>query len=202
MLLQLLFLISLPFLLYGESLSYYEGYVFYKDRLQNSDYISDYNQFLKGMKAAHDGLELSYDLIDSKKRELIAQANDEKLIEANHFMSELIANPTVIQLVPGKLAYEIIKAGSGAEVEFNDSPKLLYKAETIVKGRRDLVSETHDPKRIMLKSTIDGFAQGVTGMKEGEKRILYIHPDLAYGKGSHLIAPNSQMIFEVEIIEK
>jgi peptidylprolyl isomerase len=37
-------------------------------------------------------------------------------------------------------------------------------------------------------------------MKKGEKRTLYIHPDLAYGMASHL-PPNALLVFEVEIVE-
>ncbi|CRH46510.1 peptidyl-prolyl cis-trans isomerase [Chlamydia trachomatis] len=37
-------------------------------------------------------------------------------------------------------------------------------------------------------------------MKEGEVRVLYIHPDLAYGTAGQL-PPNSLLIFEVKLIE-
>ncbi len=37
-------------------------------------------------------------------------------------------------------------------------------------------------------------------MVQGEKRTLYIHPELAYGVSGHL-PPNSLLIFEVEIVE-
>ena len=51
-----------------------------------------------------------------------------------------------------------------------------------------------------IKQSIPGFAKGLVGMKEGEKRILYIHPELAYGLAGHL-PPNSLLIFEVEIVK-
>ena len=37
-------------------------------------------------------------------------------------------------------------------------------------------------------------------MKEGEKRVIYIHPDLAYGTYGSL-PPNSLLIFEIEVVK-
>ena len=51
-----------------------------------------------------------------------------------------------------------------------------------------------------IKQSIPGFAKGMLGMKEGEKRVLYIHPELAYGLTGQL-PPNSLLIFEVEIVK-
>lgn len=53
---------------------------------------------------------------------------------------------------------------------------------------------------ISLDETIPGFSKGIVGMKEGEKRTLYIHPDLAYGVNGSL-PPNSLLTFEIEIVK-
>ena len=45
---------------------------------------------------------------------------------------------------------------------------------------------------------IKGWDQGCLGMKVGEKREVYIHPDLGYGSNSCL-APNALLTFEVEL---
>lgn len=50
---------------------------------------------------------------------------------------------------------------------------------------------------------IKGWDQGLMGMKEGGKRTLHIPSHLAYGDrqvGPH-IAPNSNLIFHVEMVE-
>lgn len=37
-----------------------------------------------------------------------------------------------------------------------------------------------------LRETIPGFMHGLKGMKKGEKRVIYIHPALAYGVHTYL----------------
>ena len=39
-------------------------------------------------------------------------------------------------------------------------------------------------------------------MREGEKRMLYVHPELAYGEVSSKMEPNSLIVFEIEVGKK
>lgn len=50
-------------------------------------------------------------------------------------------------------------------------------------------------------SLIEGFKEGLSLLKEGEKATLYLPSDIAYGEGNAVIPPNTTLIFEVEIVE-
>ncbi|MFL2543509.1 MAG: FKBP-type peptidyl-prolyl cis-trans isomerase [Alphaproteobacteria bacterium] len=57
--------------------------------------------------------------------------------------------------------------------------------------------------QIGLRQVIEGWEQGLLGMKVGGKRTLLIPPQLAYGdKGAgELIPPNASLIFDINIID-
>jgi peptidylprolyl isomerase len=59
--------------------------------------------------------------------------------------------------------------------------------------------EENTPVLQKLDEAIRGFSLGVKGMRKNERRMLYIHPELAYGDIG-LIPPNIALIIEVELI--
>lgn len=123
-----------------------------------------------------------------------AQAN---LLAAMEFLKSNAEKRGVVVLEGGKLQYQIVKKGSGDAVEPYNSPILRYKAHYLNgKAFGDSCSE----EMVSLDEAIAGLSKGVIGMREGEVRTLYIHPELAYGR-SDLAAPNALLVFEVEVLK-
>ena len=58
------------------------------------------------------------------------------------------------------------------------------------------------PATFGLNQVIDGWTQGVPGMKVGGTRRLVIPSELAYGqrRASSTIGPNSDLVFDIELI--
>jgi peptidylprolyl isomerase len=200
---KFLFLLLIPFLGYaGENVktfSYYTGYLFYQRYLKGSEVPLNFQEVLEGIKEAHEqnkNLELSEEALQEFQKRYHEQIKEEKLAESNRFLKEIAAKEDVKELVKDKLYYKIEKIGSGPEI--GENPTVLYKAKTLVDGKEEEFHHVLVPKSISLQSTIEGFSLGVRGMREGETRILYIHPDLAYGSASAKMTPNSLVIFEVE----
>ena len=201
MMIKLFLLIFFPTICFGNTISYYQGYLMYKNYIKDVIPSTDINEVIAGIKDAHNGVIISRKEIDSKKKEMYEKAKEERLAQANNFMKEIVASPNVIELEKGKLAYKVVKNGFGLTVKENDSPSLLFVIKVLENGEELTFTKAEEPTVILLRSTIPGFVRGVTGMSEGEKRIIYIHPDLAYGSSSEFINPNTQIIVEVEVVK-
>jgi len=97
----------------------------------------------------------------------------------------------------GKLQYIIEQEGKGEEVQSHFSPIIHYTGR-FADGK--VFGCSKEDEMISLDEIIPGFSKGIVGMKEGEKRTLYIHPDLGYGTSGYL-PPNSLLTFEIELIK-
>jgi len=93
-----------------------------------------------------------------------------------------------ISLAEGKVQYHVVKKGKGEAVAFYSKPLIAYSGKYLEGSPISRTEEFLD-----LDETYLGFKKGLVGMKEGEVRVFYIHPELGDGKGL--------MIVEVEVIK-
>lgn len=126
--------------------------------------------------------------------------SDDNLKKAEAFMEENSTNSGVITIESGKLQYQVLQEGNGATVTSEDSPLINYTGQYADGTVFSTSEETGGPITIPLKHTIPGFNKGISGMKEGEKRRLFIHPDEGYGSSAAHLPPNSLLIFDIEVI--
>lgn len=124
----------------------------------------------------------------------------DNLEAANAFMQKNNLEEGVIQLEPGKLQYLVLEEGDGDTVEQDSSPLIHYTGKYLDGTVFGCSEEVGGPITIPLDQTIPGFSKGMVGMKEGEKRRLFIHPDLGYGTLGNL-PPNALLVFDIEIIK-
>jgi peptidylprolyl isomerase len=125
---------------------------------------------------------------------------EENLKAAKEYLDKNKKESGIVAIEDGKLLYKIEKQGSGDVVTAHSSPQINYTGQFIDGTVFNSSSEAGGPVTIPLDQTIKGFNAGITGMKEGEKRKLYIHPDLGYGTSGHF-PPNSLLIFDIEVIK-
>jgi FKBP-type peptidyl-prolyl cis-trans isomerase len=105
---------------------------------------------------------------------------------------------------PGGVKYETLKEGNGAELKFGEKAVVHYVGK-LENGEQFDSSRGKRPMtvRIGVDPLIEGWAQAIPGMKEGEIRTMTIPPALGYKSEGFppKIPPNATLVFEVELVE-
>jgi FKBP-type peptidyl-prolyl cis-trans isomerase len=103
-----------------------------------------------------------------------------------------------------KVGIEEMVEGTGEAVKSGDTVVVHYLG-TLPDGTKfDSSYDRNEPFETPIGSgaVIQGWDQGIPGMKVGGKRKLTIPAELGYGeRGTGTIPPNSPLIFEVELLE-
>ncbi len=104
------------------------------------------------------------------------------------------------------LKYDVIQPGTGETATAGKVVAVHYTGWLQSDGTKfDSSRDRGQPFEFVLGrgQVIRGWDEGVAGMKEGEKRKLYIPADLAYGTRGvpGVIPPNSTLVFEVELLD-
>jgi peptidylprolyl isomerase len=174
--------------------------------LENPGMKFDIESVIKGIREGAAGRpspmsEEEYEkALTSVQETAFLELSDRNLKAATEFLKENAKKPNIIQLDPEKLQYEVVIAGSGPAVTPTDRPLINYVGKFLDGTVFGNSQDAGGPIAISLEQTIPGFSKLLVGMKEGEKRKLYIHPDLGYGTTGQL-PPNSLLIFDVEVVK-
>jgi peptidylprolyl isomerase len=174
--------------------------------LQSPGLSFDLDSIIKGIREGAAGqpsplTEKEYEeMMTAVQEKAFKEMSAANLKAANDFMAKNKQEPGVVELIPGKLQYSILKQGNGATVEPHSSPKINYTGKYLDGTVFGTSEEMGGPITIPLDQTIPGFSKGIIGMKEGEKRRLYVHPDLGYGTTGQL-PPNELLIFDIEVVK-
>jgi FKBP-type peptidyl-prolyl cis-trans isomerase len=104
----------------------------------------------------------------------------------------------------GDLEIKDVKVGKGAQAQAGDYITVNYTGRLKSNGKQFDSSVGKAPFSFMLGAgmVIKGWDKGVSGMKEGGKRLLTIPSSMGYGArgaGSD-IPPNADLVFEVELL--
>ena len=135
----------------------------------------------------------------------LQEAKNKKMNEAleagRKFLEENAKRPEVVSL-PSGLQYEVLTMGDRPKPTATQTVKCHYHG-TLIDGRVfDSSVQRKQPASFPLNQVIMGWTQAVQLMPVGSKWRLYLPPHLAYGdrQTGPLIAPNSTLIFEVELL--
>ncbi len=128
-----------------------------------------------------------------------------KVGEANKAAGDafLAANKTKegVVTLPDGLQYKILTEAAGPKPTATDTVVCNYKGTLLDNTEFDSSYKRNQPLTIPVGGVIKGWTEALQLMPVGSKWQLFIPSDLAYGpqqKGP--IAPNSTLIFEVELL--
>ncbi|EME29115.1 Peptidyl-prolyl cis-trans isomerase Mip [Galdieria sulphuraria] len=186
--------------------------------LINSGLGLDYEQVVQGIKMACTGqdfpmslseYERQMSLLQSVAQEFVSQVNWK---EANQFFEE-IANDTDIHVIEsGKIVWESGETtpDTQAPAAHKDSNVMIILQGRLLDGRvffscppADESGEVVHPLTLSLTNAPYALRKGIEGMREGEDRTLYVHPDASNGMNElfgDVLPPNALLIFDVELV--
>lgn len=113
--------------------------------------------------------------------------------------------PTPQEVVtPSGLRYKDLQVGQGAEAAKGRTVEIHYTGWL---GDNTKFDSSLDPShpftfRIGIDDVIQGWHQGIAGMRVGGRRRLVVPPELGYGKQGmgRIVPPNATLVFEVELV--
>jgi peptidylprolyl isomerase len=200
--LKLLLVINFAFLLASEkeTISEMVGYLI-KEEIDKCHYDIDVTKVIEGLQKAAKGKKAP--LSKEQYQQLISKVIEQSLAEkekanlqlASDFLQKNKLNKGVIELVEKKLQYECTSVGKGEAVNQYHTPVINIKGalpdNTIFLSEREYIVD--------LNNLPQGLKLAILGMKENEKRKIYIHPDYAQ-KLFGFVTPRSLLIYEIELL--
>ena len=161
----------------------------------------DLDSIIQGLKEASNGVPSPLtenecvSAITQEQKKSFDNLAAKNLSEAEKFLAQEAKKSDIKSLEEGKVLYKVLQEGTGLEVQEQGKIAILYKG-TLLNG--EVFGESAKAEPIEINQLVSGLKQALVGMKEGEKRLIHIHPEKGYGTDG-MLPPNSLLSFEIEI---
>jgi FKBP-type peptidyl-prolyl cis-trans isomerase len=163
---------------------------------------------IKGMRAKKEGKTVATpdagfrQSILSLYKESVDKTAKINLQHSVEYLSEIANKPSIVCLEHQRLYYEITQHGTNDDWCVIPHSTCLFHYTITTLDNEEIVNTWTEgyPKKIALNTAIPAFAKGVIGMKKGEKRRIYAHPDFAYRKLGLVVPSQMLVIIDVEAI--
>ncbi|MFN0096814.1 MAG: FKBP-type peptidyl-prolyl cis-trans isomerase [Dehalococcoidia bacterium] len=107
-------------------------------------------------------------------------------------------NPTT---TASGLQYVDTKVGDGASPTMAQTVTVHYTGKLAANGKTFDSTAGKQPISFRMNGVIAGFSEGLSTMKVGGKRVVYIPFALGYGaRGQSPIPPSADLVFEIELV--
>lgn len=141
----------------------------------------------------------SFQMRIQKKILELAKQNLEK---SNAYMEENKKNDG-IQITKTGLQYQVLKSGNGKSPSIADSVIAHYEGKLSDGTLFDSSIKRNQPETIQVKGDLPGLSEVFQRMKVGDKWVVFLPPNLAYGEAGAEpdIGPNEVLIFDIELLD-
>ena len=132
-----------------------------------------------------------------------AKRAESRVADNKKWLDENGKKPGITSSASG-LQYQVMAKGAGKQAAMGKTVTVHYTGTMLDGTVFDSSVQRGEPADFPLNpgGLIQGWLEAIPLMKEGDKWKLFIPSDLAYGpQGNQGIAPNSLLIFEVELIK-
>jgi FKBP-type peptidyl-prolyl cis-trans isomerase FklB len=103
-----------------------------------------------------------------------------------------------VKTLPSGLQYKVLSAGAGKHPEANDLVTFNYRARTLDGKEYDSSYRKGKPATRRANGVIPGFTEAIQMMRPGARWVLYLPPELAYGRQGPLA--HQTVIIDVELL--
>jgi FKBP-type peptidyl-prolyl cis-trans isomerase FklB len=136
-----------------------------------------------------------------KQEEQMKIAGEAGKQEGAAFLAANKSKDGVVTL-PSGLQYKVLTMGTGPKPTTSDSVVCNYRGTLINGTEFDSSYKRGEPATFPVSGVIKGWTEALQLMPVGSKWQLFVPSDMAYGERSPApeIAPNSTLIFEVELL--
>ena len=166
------------------------------------------DEFAKGVRSVYEGTtpEMTMDEAKNIVNEYFQKLQG-AMLEVNKEAGEAYlaenAKKEGVTVLPSGLQYKVEKSGEGMTPNATDKVRVHYTGRTIDGKVFDSSEQRGTPAEFGVNQVIPGWVEALQLMKEGDRWELTIPSDLAYGEhgAGDAIAPNSTLIFDVELLK-
>jgi len=175
-------------------------------RAQAGDSL-DLEAFFKGIRDSYNNqpLQITPQECEGLVQQHVQRFNTRKTEKLKKEGVEFLAhnkNEAGVTTTASGLQYKVINRGEGKIPTAADRATVHYTGKLIDGTIFDSSVQRGQPATFEVTRVIKGWVEALQLMHEGDKWILYIPQELAYGAtGSGKIPPYSALIFEVELIK-
>lgn len=131
-----------------------------------------------------------------EQKAIKAEAESKAFLEANKAKEG-------VKVTASGLQYQVLSSGNGKAPTATDKVTVNYVGKLVDGTEFDSSYARNEPATFTVNQVIPGWTEALQLMKEGDKWMLFIPSNLAYGEqgAGGQIPPNATLIFEVELLK-